>query len=318
MYHLNKGNIMLHKTLGHLHWFIRPILVLLSLLGLQHYGLMDVFLEKNPIFRLDTPKLIFIGFIFIIFSGLIVSSVISKTWNTFTPIKDKATYIEDELCYAISISLGTAIMYIAWLRGTSVGAVDVIKWAALASLPSIAIGWLIRNWQETLHPQIDNVNPDNITVMNKTGFAARCFAYVAGALVFGAAVILSLQAVFYIGNGQNIDWRLLAPFCFGASFLSLVLCGTIVVNLGHKILGVIGIEFEHEKVNQSIAYALGCLTSMTVVVAITLGVVYFQKPDSLLSWSSYAVAYLIITLCLLLASASFGCLYPASRQTLIK
>jgi len=305
---------MLNIILGHLHKIIKPLFVISSLLGLQHFGFMDDFLDKNTIFRLDTPKLIFIGLAVIMAGGWMVEYFVHKMWAVITPIQDRVTYIEGEIVYALSITFGATFMYVMWFGGPLAASVEVIKWTALATLPSLAIGWMIKNWQEALSPYIGTAEAEEITPKQKQGFWQGLVAYLVAATIFSACIIISLQAIFYIRAGQIIDWMILIPSCLGLTFICLVLFGHSVVSLGHRVLTAIDIEFEYEKVNQFFAYTLGCLTCSTVIIVSSLGVKYFNNPESLSAWWTYAVAYVIIVICLVLAGIGFGVSYPTSER----
>jgi len=140
----------------------------------------------------------------------------------------------------------------------------------------------------------------------------KYISYMAGAIVFSLGIIVTVQGFLYLTTGAMINWLLVAPACLGFSFFTLVIFGNSVVGLGHNILSILDTEFEHEKVNEGIAYLLGSWAILTVILIFNIGKTYLTNPEKLLSWTIYGGAYVMMLLCFILASISYAAFYPKS------
>jgi len=307
----------LHKFLGHINGIIRPVTITIVLLTLQKLGLLDLFLEQNPKLRVDSLAKIFTALLLIVTGYWAVDTSVSHIWNRLTPVQNKATYIEDELCYSLAVSLGTAVFCMIWLIQPLSVATKIFGLVSLASWPGILIGWLIQRWREKLSPHINNVKPEDIPSLQEEHFWKRRFAYIIAAIVFNIASILSIQAILLFRSGQFGDWWSIISSCSSITFITLVLFGKFIVELGHKVLRLLSFKIGNERRRHSLAYASGYMTFLAVIVGITLTAMYFgNQAESMLSWWAYALSFIIISGCALLAGVSFGYLYTPPRQAL--
>lgn len=304
----------LHKTLGYLHDFGRPILILTMLIMFQRLGLLDSLLEKNQFLRIDSFNDILIATIFIVMGRWAVGGFVSKIWNHITPITDKATYIESELCYSISVALGGALFCILWVNNSLMSFPAIIGILILASWPVILFGWSIQIWREKLSPYIQTVQAEDNSEINDRHFWKRSFAYLIAALVFNLAIILCIQAILLVKTGTVHSWWSIASSCSILTFLTLVIFGRSVVALGHWGLTRMNIRISNEKRHYSLAYMFGYMIVLTVFTGLALFSMYSTNPESVLSWWAYGVAYLIIAFCAMLAGFSFGYFHTPPRQ----
>lgn len=278
--------------------FALTLVLWLAFLG----GIFSSINPTSPIHGTSALKTLLAIFILIWIAPPSVYSLVLKTWNKITPLKDKPTFIENEIVYILSVLFGVPIFAAIFLK---VGHNDIPFFMLIllaAALPGSLGTYLFQRLnKETILASSDEVvESDDLEENDVQGFnpaTLTILAYLTASSIFAVTLALSVLFIVFLRIGFQPDKLIpitvsILTLC-GSTVLLLTIFGHAILPLGMKIKTTFNVIPGETRGSIASTWVLGFMAIVTVFVVIFGGL---RPPSSVNAfitswhlWVTYAL-----------------------------
>lgn len=313
-----------------MHWFLyllytygRPFLFLVMLAFLQDSGLIDFFLAANPYLDFTNLKVLFFSYICIHGGAQLANPIVSQIWNKYTPIQDRATYIEGELIYVLSAALSPPLMGFCFFQLSVVSALQLSAILLLISPLVVGFGWRVGKWLAAMAAEqaklvqpveprrTDRASQSQSQPQPQPSFKHAIKAHAFAALTFLFIISAAVYLFAAVKTGVMPDAKLLFAFFSPPTVAIFIMGGAIFVSVGRALQKIIKLNVASQRLKNVLDYNIGFMAILVVFSVPTFLLNVQTSPST--AWSLWA-AFGMMIVAIMLSGIIYSYFYTAKAK----
>jgi len=274
------------KIINYVFW-IRTSLLTIILFCLFQTDFFNQLAPNSPIHTTSKFSILGSAFFIIWLAAKFASKVVGNLWDRITPIKDKATIIESEITYFLSVLLGLNLMAPIFFQTGLKDTPIIFTVLFLAALPvSICSYIFLRSHSETIFAadkEIAAINDEDHEYLDPHKFDASCLNIIAYFSASASALLVTIFTFF----------------------------GYFMLPASMWIKSLLKLQNQPTRLNLAVTWAL-CIMGITTVSLISCSNFNPQLSwEALLSQWNMVAAYLIFAFCAFISGLVLKSFYKA-------
>lgn len=305
------------KIINYVFW-IRTSLLTIILFCLFQTDFFNQLAPNSPIHTTSKFSILGSAFFIIWLAAKFASKVVGNLWDRITPIKDKATIIESEITYFLSVLLGLNLMAPIFFQTGLKDTPIIFTVLFLAALPvSICSYIFLRSHSETIFAadkEIAAINDEDHEYLDPHKFDASCLniiAYFSASVIFAVSLLSTLVLIMLLGSSFHSTFFMYVLPSSALLVTIFTFFGYFMLPASMWIKSLLKLQNQPTRLNLAVTWAL-CIMGITTVSLISCSNFNPQLSwEALLSQWNMVAAYLIFAFCAFISGLVLKSFYKA-------